>query len=106
MRLAFRSARARPPRRSFTWRPSRYAAQTPRPIATSRRDENPRVARPLPTAIFPLRRAVDTSSVRRTRRTLVRLAIGTAGTVAFLVLFLREVALGETWGEIRTLPAW
>jgi glycosyltransferase 2 family protein len=49
---------------------------------------------------------VDTSSVRRSRRNLVRLAIGTTATVAFLVLFLREVELGDTWAEIRTLPAW
>jgi hypothetical protein len=43
--------------------------------------------------------------VRRHRRTIVRLALGTAATGAFLVLFLREVDLGEAWTLIRGLPA-
>jgi uncharacterized protein (TIRG00374 family) len=40
------------------------------------------------------------------RRTLVRLLIGTAATVAFLVLFLREVDLSEAWKTMSSLPAW
>jgi len=40
------------------------------------------------------------------RRTLVRLLIGTAATVAFLILFLREVDLGEAWKTMSSLPAW
>ncbi|MDQ3867122.1 MAG: flippase-like domain-containing protein [Actinomycetota bacterium] len=40
------------------------------------------------------------------RRNLVRLAVGTAATVAFLVLFLREVDLGQAWRQIRALPGW
>jgi glycosyltransferase 2 family protein len=40
------------------------------------------------------------------RRTLVRLLIGTAATVAFLWLFLREVDLSEAWEQMSTLPAW
>ena len=35
----------------------------------------------------------------------MRLALGTAATAAFLVLFLREVDLGEAWTLIRGLPA-
>lgn len=42
--------------------------------------------------------------MRRWRRTLLRLALGTAATAAFLVLFLREVDLGQAWTEIRALP--
>jgi glycosyltransferase 2 family protein len=40
------------------------------------------------------------------RRTLVRLLIGTAATVAFLVLFLREVDLSKAWKMMSALPAW
>jgi uncharacterized protein (TIRG00374 family) len=40
------------------------------------------------------------------RRTIVRLLIGTAATVAFLVLFLREVDLSEAWKMMSSLPAW
>lgn len=40
------------------------------------------------------------------RRTLLRLAIGSAATGAFLWLFLREVDLREAWHEIVSLPAW
>jgi glycosyltransferase 2 family protein len=39
------------------------------------------------------------------RRTLVRLGIGTAATVAFLWLFLRQVDLSEAWKQMSTLPA-
>jgi glycosyltransferase 2 family protein len=44
--------------------------------------------------------------VGRSRRRLLRLALGTAATAAFLWLFLREVDLGEAWGEISALPVW
>jgi uncharacterized protein (TIRG00374 family) len=40
------------------------------------------------------------------RRTLVRLLIGTAATVAFLWLFLREVDLSQAWKTMSSLPAW
>jgi uncharacterized protein (TIRG00374 family) len=40
------------------------------------------------------------------RRTVVRLLIGTAATVAFLWLFLREVDLSEAWKQMSMLPAW
>lgn len=40
------------------------------------------------------------------RRHGVRFALGTAATVAFLILFLRQVDLGEAWDEIRRLPGW
>jgi uncharacterized protein (TIRG00374 family) len=40
------------------------------------------------------------------RRRLLRLFLGTAATVAFLVLFLREVDLGEAWDEMAALPPW
>jgi glycosyltransferase 2 family protein len=40
------------------------------------------------------------------RRTLVRLGIGTAATVAFLWLFLSEVNLSEAWKQMSALPAW
>ena len=40
------------------------------------------------------------------RRTFVRLLIGTAATVAFLVLFLREVDLSDAWKTMSSLPAW
>jgi len=40
------------------------------------------------------------------RRNLTRLAIGTAATAVFLVLFLREVDLGQAWRQIRGLPGW
>jgi glycosyltransferase 2 family protein len=39
-------------------------------------------------------------------QTALRLAIGTAATVAFLWLFLRIVDLGEAWREIKMLPWW
>jgi glycosyltransferase 2 family protein len=44
--------------------------------------------------------------MRNWRRSLVRIGIGTAATVAFLVLFLREVDLREAWREITALPGW
>ncbi len=44
--------------------------------------------------------------MRRWRRNLVRIGIGTAATAAFLWLFLREVDLGEAWSEIAALPLW
>jgi uncharacterized protein (TIRG00374 family) len=40
------------------------------------------------------------------RRTLLRLAIGSAATGAFLWLFLRDVDLGDAWHEIASLPGW
>ena len=40
------------------------------------------------------------------RRHGVRFALGTAATVAFLILFLRQVDLGEAWEEMRQLPGW
>ena len=40
------------------------------------------------------------------RRTFVRLLIGTAATVAFLILFLREVDLSLAWKTMSSLPAW
>jgi glycosyltransferase 2 family protein len=40
------------------------------------------------------------------RRTLARLSIGTAATVAFLWLFLREVDLSLAWKQMSDLPAW
>jgi glycosyltransferase 2 family protein len=45
-------------------------------------------------------------AMQRRRRTLVRLALGTAATIAFLVLFLREVDLGQAWSQIIDLPGW
>jgi glycosyltransferase 2 family protein len=44
--------------------------------------------------------------MRNWRRSLVRIGIGTAATIAFLVLFLREVDLREAWREITALPGW
>jgi uncharacterized protein (TIRG00374 family) len=44
--------------------------------------------------------------MRRLRRHALRLLLGTAATVAFLVLFVREVDLGQAWREIRSLPGW
>ena len=40
------------------------------------------------------------------RRYGLRLALGTAATVAFLILFFRQVDLGEAWHEMRSLPGW
>jgi glycosyltransferase 2 family protein len=40
------------------------------------------------------------------RRNLVRFLVSSAATAAFLVLFLREVDLGEAWREITALPGW
>jgi uncharacterized protein (TIRG00374 family) len=40
------------------------------------------------------------------RRRLLRFFLGSAATGAFLWLFLREVDLGEAWGEITSLPPW
>jgi uncharacterized protein (TIRG00374 family) len=40
------------------------------------------------------------------RRHAVRLLLGSAATIAFLWLFLREVDLGEAWTQIRDLPLW
>ena len=42
----------------------------------------------------------------RVRRHAPRLALGTAATAAFLLLFLREVDLGEAWQQMRSLPGW
>ncbi|MCL4290220.1 MAG: flippase-like domain-containing protein [Thermoleophilia bacterium] len=39
-------------------------------------------------------------------QTILRLAIGTAATVAFLLLFLRIAHLGDAWREIMNLPWW
>jgi uncharacterized protein (TIRG00374 family) len=44
--------------------------------------------------------------MRNWRRSLVRIGVGTAATIAFLVLFLREVDLREAWREITALPGW
>jgi uncharacterized protein (TIRG00374 family) len=44
--------------------------------------------------------------MRRLRRHALRVLLGTAATVAFLVLFVREVDLGQAWREIRSLPGW
>jgi glycosyltransferase 2 family protein len=43
--------------------------------------------------------------MRKQRRLIVRLALGTTATAAFLVLFLREVDLGPAWTVIREVPA-
>jgi uncharacterized protein (TIRG00374 family) len=40
------------------------------------------------------------------QRYLFRMLIGSAATVAFLWLFLRQVDLGEAWREITALPGW
>ena len=40
------------------------------------------------------------------RRHLLRLLVGTAATAAFLVLFLREVDIGQAWRQIVRLPGW
>jgi glycosyltransferase 2 family protein len=42
----------------------------------------------------------------RVRRRVPRLLVGTAATVAFLWLFLREVDLGQAWRQMRGLPGW
>jgi hypothetical protein len=42
----------------------------------------------------------------RWRRNFTRILIGTAATAAFLVLFLREVDLGQAWRRIMELPGW
>src|SRR5262245_21907522 len=39
------------------------------------------------------------------RRHGLRFALGTAATVAFLVLFIRQVDFSEAWDEMRKLPA-
>jgi uncharacterized protein (TIRG00374 family) len=44
--------------------------------------------------------------MRKWRKNLFRIGIGTAATGAFLWLFLREVDLGEAWREITALPGW
>lgn len=44
--------------------------------------------------------------MRRWRRNLARIAIGTVATGLFLWLFLREVDLGEAWSDITALPGW
>lgn len=44
--------------------------------------------------------------MRSWRRNLVRIAIGSGATGAFLWLFLREVDLREAWREITSLPGW
>ena len=44
--------------------------------------------------------------MRAWRRRLLRLVLGTAATVAFLWLFLREVDLGEAWREMTAIPFW
>ena len=38
------------------------------------------------------------------KRKVLRLAVGSAATAAFLILFLREVDLGQAWRQIRELP--
>jgi glycosyltransferase 2 family protein len=40
------------------------------------------------------------------RKNLTRILIGSVATAAFLVLFLREVDLGQAWRQIRGLPGW
>lgn len=40
------------------------------------------------------------------RQTIIRLAIGSAATGAFLWLFLRIAHLGDAWREIKQLPGW
>jgi glycosyltransferase 2 family protein len=42
----------------------------------------------------------------RWRRNLPRILIGSAATAAFLILFLREVDLGQAWRRILDLPGW
>jgi uncharacterized protein (TIRG00374 family) len=42
----------------------------------------------------------------RGRRNLTNILIGSAATAAFLVLFLREVDLGQAWRRILDLPGW
>lgn len=42
----------------------------------------------------------------RWRRNLTQILIGSAATAAFLVLFLREVDLGQAWRRIVELPGW
>ncbi len=44
--------------------------------------------------------------MRRLRRHAIRLLLGSAATIGFLWLFLREVDLGEAWPQIRDLPGW
>lgn len=44
--------------------------------------------------------------MRAWRRNLLRFAVGSAATAAFLILFLREVDLGQAWREITSLPGW
>src|SRR5512145_1788748 len=44
--------------------------------------------------------------MHRWRRNALRLTIGSALTVAFLWLFLRQVDLGAAWKEIKRLPGW
>lgn len=44
--------------------------------------------------------------MRHWRRRLLRFFLSTAATAAFLVLFLREVDLGEAWRDITGLPGW
>jgi glycosyltransferase 2 family protein len=44
--------------------------------------------------------------VRTLRKYLVRFVVSSAATAAFLILFLREVDLGEAWREITSLPGW
>jgi uncharacterized protein (TIRG00374 family) len=44
--------------------------------------------------------------MRIKRQTVLRLAIGTAATGAFLWLFLRLADLGDAWRDIRQLPGW
>lgn len=48
----------------------------------------------------------DTAGMRGLRRHGLRLVLGTAATIAFLILFLREVDLGEAWRQIIDLPPW
>ena len=38
------------------------------------------------------------------KRKVLRLVVGSAATAAFLILFLREVDLGQAWRQIRELP--
>jgi len=74
----------------------------PSPIAASFLPEKRSLLRMA--AKLPISRPVNTWSVRRARRPVIRLVLGTAATAAFLWLFLREVDLGDAWSEIRRLP--
>jgi uncharacterized protein (TIRG00374 family) len=59
-----------------------------------------------PSSAQGVRKEILTRPMTIKRQTLVRLAIGTAATGAFLWLFLRLADLGEAWRDIRQLPGW